>query len=281
MVKIITDTTAALPPEFSKQHQIPIVPQLIHFEEESYAEGIEMSNDEFMTRLKSSKELPKTSAPPPDAFVKEFKRLVPFGEPIVCIHPSAEISGTIRAATVAAQDFPDADIRIIDTRLVASPLGSLVKLAVQWASAGESADTIESRIRDLASRSRIYFLVATLEYLARGGRIGGASALLGSVLQVKPILTLQDGRVESFEKERTMKKALGRLKSLVVEQYPQTEDGYLTIMHGDVPEQAQTLANELASELSLSNIPIFDMPPAIVTHAGPGVLGIGFFTDQA
>ena len=78
-----------------------------------------------------------------------------------------------------------------------------------------------------------------------------------------------------------MKKALGRLKSLVVEQYPQTEDGYLTIMHGDVPEQAQTLANELASELSLSNIPIFDMPPAIVTHAGPGVLGIGFFTDQA
>ena len=281
MVKIITDTTAALPPEFSKQHQIPIVPQLIHFEEESYAEGIEMSNDEFMTRLKSSKELPKTSAPPPDAFVKEFKRLVPFGEPIVCIHPSAEVSGTIRAATVAAQDFPDADIRIIDTRLVASPLGSLVKLAVQWASAGESADTIESRIRDLASRSRIYFLVATLEYLARGGRIGGASALLGSVLQVKPILTLQDGRVESFEKERTMKKALGRLKSLVVEQYPQTEDGYLTIMHGDVPEQAQTLANELASELSLSNIPIFDMPPAIVTHAGPGVLGIGFFTDQA
>ena len=277
MVKIITDTTSALPAETARRYGIPVLPQVVIFGQDSFLEGVEMDRETFMARLKASAELPKTSAPPPELFAKEFRRLVPTGEPILCIHPSAEVSGTVRSATVAATDFPDADIRVIDTRIIASPMATLVTLAAEWAEAGAEADTIEARVRDMMPRCCIYFLVATLEYLAKGGRIGGASALLGGVLQIKPILTLRDGRVEPLERERTQKRALARLKGLVLEQYPRDGEGYLSVMHAGVPEQGQALADDLAAQLGLSDVRVLDVPPAIVTHAGPGVLGAGFF----
>lgn len=279
MVKIITDTTSALPAEVARRYDIPVLPQVIIFGQDAYLEGVEMDRETFMARLKAAAELPKTSAPPPELFVEQFRRVVPTGEPILCIHPSAEVSGTVRSATVAAADFPDADIRVIDTRIIASPMATLVTLAADWAEAGADADTIEARLRDMAPRCRIYFLVATLEYLAKGGRIGGASALLGGVLQIKPILTFRDGRVEPLDKERTQKRALARLKSLVLEQYPRNGAGHLSVMHAGVPEQGQALADDLAAQLGLSDVPVLDVPPAIVTHAGPGVLGVGFFVE--
>ncbi len=277
MVKIITDTTSGLPAEVARRYDIPVLPQVIIFGQDAYLEGVEMDKETFMARLKAAKELPKTSAPPPELFVEQFRRLVPTGEPILCIHPSAEVSGTVRAATVAAADFPDADIRVIDTRLVSSVMATMVMLAAEWAEAGADADTIEARLRDMVPRCHIYFLVATLEFLAKGGRIGGASALLGGVLQIKPILTFRDGRVDQFDRERTQKRALARLKNLVLEQYPRDGEGYLSVMHGGVPEQGQALADDLAAQLGLSDVPVLDVPPAIVTHAGPGVLGAGFF----
>lgn len=278
MVKIITDTTAGLPEETARRYDIPVIPQIIIFGTDSHLEGVEIDNATFMRRLKSSRELPKTAAPPPELFVKEFERLVPLGEPILCIHPSAEVSGTVRSATVAARDFPEADIRVIDTRIVASPLATMVSLAAEWAEEGHDADTIEARIRDdLIPRCRIYFMVATLEYLARGGRIGGAAALLGSVLQVKPILTFQNGQVNQFERERTHRRALARLKQLVLEQIARDGTGYLSVMHAGAPDQGQALADDLAVQLDLSPVPILDVPPAITTHAGPGILGVGFF----
>lgn len=215
MIHIITDTTSGLPREISKRYDIPVIPQVIIFGDKSYYEGIDIDNAMFMKMLISSKELPKTAAPPPELFVQEFTKLVPVGGTIFCIHPSSDISGTVRSAFTAAQEFPNADIRIIDTRTVGSSLATLVEQAAKWASNGENADNIEKRINQLIPRNRIYFLVDTLEYLAKGGRIGGASALLGSVLKIKPILALKDGRVEQFEKERTLKRAINRLVELV------------------------------------------------------------------
>jgi DegV family protein with EDD domain len=279
MVKIITDTTASLPAETARRYNIPVIPQVIIFGTDSYLEGVEIDKPTFMQRLKTSRELPKTAAPPPELFVKEFERLVPEGEPILCIHPSSEVSGTVRSATLAARDFPDADIRVIDTRFIASPLATMVTLAAEWAEAGQDADTIEARVRDLTTRCHLYFMVATLEYLARGGRIGGASALLGSVLQVKPILTFQDGQVNQFERERTHRRAVARLKELVLEHIPRGGGGHLSVLHAGVPDQGRALADDLGAQLGLADIPIFDVPPAIVTHAGPGVLGVGFFVE--
>lgn len=279
MVHIITDTTSGLPEAVARRYGIPVIPQVINFGNESFLEGSQIDNATFMARLKSSSELPKTAAPPPELFVEQFQRLVPLGGPILCIHPSTEVSGTVRSAIVAAQDFPGADIRVLDTRLVGSPLATLVQLAAEWAAAGQTADEIEKQLVALFPRGRIYFLVSTLEYLAKGGRIGGASALLGSVLQIKPILALRGGRIESYEKERTHKNALARLKQLVVEQYPRAGDGYLSIMHAGIPEQAQALASDLGDRLGVTTVPILDVPPAIVTHGGPGILAAAFFVS--
>ncbi len=277
MVKIITDTTSCLPPALAQAHHIPVIPQVIHFADESYYEGLNLSNSEFMTKLKKSAALPKTAAPPPELFIQEFEKLLPAGEPILCIHPSAEVSGTVRSAQIARQEFPTADIRIIDSRVVGSPLCTMVLLANGWSEAGVTADEIERRLNQMIPRARVYFLVATLEYLQKGGRIGGAQALLGSVLQIKPILCLNDGKVDRYESERTHKRALARLKAIVQEQCPANGAGFLSIMHAGVPEEGEALARELGELVGQSSIPLYDVPPAIVVHGGPGILAASFF----
>lgn len=286
MTKIIADTTACLPPEVAQRYKIPVVPQVVTFGEDTFYEenslfpGPQIDFHTFMQRLRTSSDLPKTAAPPPELFRQLFEELAPAGEPILCIHPSVDVSGTVRSAVVAAQDFPTADIRVIDTRLIATPLGTIVEQAAKWATEGLEADEIVARVESLMKRCRVYFLVATLEYLSRGGRIGGASYLLGSVLQIKPILTFQDGRVEVQEKERTHKRAILRLKELVSSQIAPNGLGYLTIMHADALEDAQLLASELSQATGQVAIPVLNVPPAIATHAGPGVMGTGFFVSE-
>ncbi len=281
MIHIITDTTSGLSQEIAKHYQIPVIPQVINFGNKSFYENVDLDNAGFMKMLKASKELPKTAAPPPELFVQEFNRLVPMGGTIFCIHPSADISGTVRSAQTAAADFPAADIRVIDTRTVGSSLATLVELAAEWVSKGEDADTIQNGINRLIPRNRIYFVVDTLEYLAKGGRIGGATALLGSVLKIKPILALTNGRVDQFEKERTQKRAINRLVELVKSQADRNGEGYISVMHAAVPDLAREFADIICSEFNLSNIPILDLPPAIVTHGGPGILAAAFFTGES
>lgn len=280
MTKIITDTTSCLSERVASRYHIPVIPQVINFGNESYLEGVDLSYDEFLKKLKTSSELPKTAAPPVELFIKEFDRLALLGEPILCIHPSTEVSGTVRSALTAKAEFPDVDIRVMDTRLIASPLGTLVELAAIWAEQGIQVDTIEQRLQELAPRGRIYFLVATLEYLKRGGRIGGAQALIGSLLQIKPILTFREGRVDQFEKVRTTHQALQRIKELVINQAANGHEAHLTVLHSDAAQQAEEFAEELRQALALDMVEIYTMPPAIVTHAGPGVLAACFFVPE-
>lgn len=280
MTRIVADTTSCLAPEIAQCYDIPVIPQVINFGTDSYLEGVDIDIATFLERLKTSPELPKTAAPPPELFVEAFKRLAEHGEPIVCIHPSTEVSGTVRSASVAAMDFPDLDIRIIDTRMIASPLGTLVQLAAEWAAAGMDTDTLVARVQEMSQRCRIYFLVDTLEYLARGGRIGGAAALLGGVLQIKPILRLHDGRVDQYERERTHKRAVARLKEIVLEQSPRDGTAYMSIMYAENKAAGQALANELGSQINQPKVPVVSMPPAIITHGGPGILGVGFFAHS-
>jgi len=278
MTRIVADTTSCLPDSIREKYDIPVVPQMIHFEERSYTEGIDIDTDRFLEILQAASQLPKTSAPPPELFSSHFLKFSQLDETILCIHPSADLSGTVRSAETARLDFPDLDIRILDTRLVASPLGTVVHQAARWAKEDIPADEIYQRIAQLASRGKIYFLVASLDYLARGGRIGGASALLGNALQIKPILTLTDGRVEPYAKERTFKKALASLKTLVLEEYPATESGFMSIMHAGSQELAEELADYFIQNLSIPKPLISYLPPAIITHAGPGSIAVGFFS---
>jgi len=284
MVKIICDTTSGLPESFAEAHDIPIIPQIVTFGGESYLENVELSYDAFMTKLRAATELPKTAAPPPELFTEAFERFAPSGEPIICILPSSDVSGTVRSATVGLQmavdnGLRDLDVRIIDTRLIASPVATLLRLAAIWAQEGETADTIETRIREMCGRGKIYFLVDTLKYLAMGGRIGGAAALVGSMLQVKPVLTFRDGHVDTLEKVRTHKRAVERLQQLVIEQIAQGGRGYLSVMHASADAQADELLGYFREALGITSIPVQVVPPAVVTHGGPGILGVGFFTE--
>lgn len=281
MIKIVTDTTSSLPRHVAEEYDIPVLPQIIIFGEESYRDDTELDTRTFLEKLRASPVLPKTAAPSPALYTPIFERLVAEGHTIICLHPSAELSGTVRSATVAMQDFPDADIRVLDTRTTAGPLATMVILAAQWAREGVDADTILSRVRDLMARQRVYFVVDTLEYLHRGGRIGGAKALLGGLLQVKPILTLRDGRVESFEQQRTARRALARLRELVLQGCPPDPGAHLCVMHADAQEEARSLAAGFSAELGLPEVPIYELPPAIVVHGGPGILATSYFAAPA
>jgi DegV family protein with EDD domain len=206
-----------------------------------------------------------------------LEQLTAEGHTVICLHPSTELSGTVRGATGAAAEFPRADIRVIDTRTIAGPLATMALQAAEWARQGADADTIVQGVQDLIARQRIYFLVDTLEYLHKGGRIGGAKALLGGLLQVKPILTLRDGRVEPFEQQRTKRRALARIQELVLDECPRSADAHLCVMHAGAEEEVGELAANLAAALGLPEAPVYELPPAIVVHAGPGVMAVAFF----
>jgi fatty acid kinase fatty acid binding subunit len=281
LTRIVTDTTCGLAPEIAHRLGIPLIPQIIHFGEESFREGVDIDHATFISRLRTGKDLPKTAAPYPGDFLEVFDALARAGETVVCVHPSSEVSGTVRSALTARETFPEADIRVIDTRTIAGPLASMVLAADRLAREGGNGDQVEELVNKMMPRARIYFLVDTLEFLQRGGRIGGASALVGTILQIKPILTFRDGRVDQFEKERTKKRALARIKEVVLAEAGRGEDTHLTVMHTGVPAEATELAEELRVALGTGDAMIMDLVPAIVTHAGPGALAIGFFTPSA
>ncbi|OGO35371.1 MAG: hypothetical protein A2Z03_05430 [Chloroflexi bacterium RBG_16_56_8] len=277
-IRIVTDTTATLPPEYIAAHPIEVVPQVINFGEESFLEEVNLTYPDFIRRLKSSAKLPKTAAPPPGELVKAYEKQLQTAETILSIHPSSDVSGTVRSAMTAKESaFANADIRIIDTRTIGANLAAIVMDAVEWAENGIAADEIVSRIETMIPCGRIYFLVATLEYLRKGGRLGGASALIGSALQIKPILQIKDGRVEALEKARTHRRAFERLEELVIEQCPRSAAAHLAVMHADDPENAARLVSDLKAALGLDHIPVYSLGAAITTHGGPGALGVGFF----
>jgi DegV family protein with EDD domain len=280
MTRIVADTTSGLTPATARRLGIPLIPQIINFGEESFREGVDIDHATFMARLRTGKELPKTAAPYPGDFIAVFEELTKSEDSVVCIHPSIDVSGTVRSALTARDEFPGSDIRVTDTRTIAGPLATMVLEADKLAKAGASADQVEALLIAMIPRARFFFLVDTLEFLQRGGRIGGASALVGNILQIKPILAFTNGRVELFERERTKKRALARIQELVLAEAAQGDESHVTVMHSAAPSEAAALAAELGTALGTSDVPIMDLVPAIVTHAGPGALAVGFFTPS-
>ncbi len=277
MITIIADTISSIPPSQAVEMGIPYVPQIIIFGSESFKDDYEMDTETFVKRLRASSELPKTAAPSPAMYAPLYEKFSADGNTVVVIAPSGDVSGTLRGATVGAEDFPGRDIRIIDTRTVGSGLGSLVLQAHQWAKEGMDADTLVAKVKAMASRQRVYFIVDTLEYLYKGGRIGGAKMLMGSLLQVKPILQLTDGHIEPLENQRTKRRAIARLKELVAAECPRDNSACLTIMHGDALDEANAIADEISTETGMPRPGIFNLPPAVLVHAGPGVIAVSFF----
>ncbi len=277
MTVIVADTTCGLPRQLLEGRGVPLIPQIVMFGDQSFHDDGELDTAKFLEKLKSSPELPKTAAPEPTLYYPIFTKARDRGESVIVVAPSAKISGTVRSAQTAAQEFPGVDIRIIDTLTVSCNLGALVLVADEMAKRGETPDEIEHTVRAMIPCGRLYFVVDTLEYLAKGGRIGGAKALLGELIQIKPILTLRDGQAEAYEQQRTRKRSLGRLVEIVETQCPKSEAAHLAVLQVAARDEAETLAGTLKHRMQLSEVPIYELPPAIVVHGGPGTMGVGFF----
>lgn len=277
MTIIVADTTCGLPRELIAQRGIPLIPQVVMFGDDSFHDDKDFDTAVFLQKLKAARELPKTSAPEPSLYYPVFEEAKKNGDSVIVVAPTGKASGTVRSAHTAAQEFPDVDIRIVDTQTLSCNLGSLVLLADDMAKAGKSASQIVAKLEDMIPRGRIYFLVDTLEYLAKGGRIGGAKRLIAELLEIKPILQIKDGQVEPFEQQRTKKRALARLVEIAAEQCPGGETAHLCVLQVEAEKEAQALVEELKSRVNVSQIPIYELPPAIVVHAGPRAMGVGFF----
>ncbi len=279
MVTIFADTTSSISVADARTLGIEYLPQIIIFGDKSYRDDTEMDSETFLKMLLSSSSLPKTAAPPPSMYNPLFEKHLAAGESIIVLTPSLKVSGTFRSAEVAAQDFPNADIRVIDTLSIGASFASMVKIAVQLANNGRSSDEIIQNIEDLKKRERNLFVVDTLEFLYKGGRIGGAKMLIGSLLQVKPLLALKNGQVEPIESQRTSKKAIARLKEIVIADCTENGCSYLYVQHGAAEKEANFLAEDLKNSLNVPQIEIYNLPPAFLTHSGPGVLGVSYFID--
>ncbi len=277
MTIIVADTTCGLPRDMLAQRGVPLIPQVVMFGEESFHDDKDLNTAVFLQKLKASKELPKTAAPEPPLYFPVFEEAKKTGESVIVVAPTGKASGTVRSAQTAALEFPGVDIRVVDTLTISCNLGSLVLVADDMAKAGKSADEIVAKLNYLIPRGKLYFLVDTLEYLAKGGRIGGAKRLLAELLEVKPILQVKDGQIEAFEQQRTKKRALARLVEVVAEQFKGGDDAHLCVLQVEAEKEAEALVEELKSKVGVPTIPIYELPPAIVVHAGPKAMGVGFF----
>lgn len=272
---LVTDTTADLPTELVRQHNIYMIPQIIVWGRESLREGIDITSAEFFKRLATATVMPTTSRPVPSDTVDLFKRAIKEtgAESVVAVVVSKDVSGTVSSVEQAMKevDFP---VHLVDTRTISLALGLTVLKVAEARDAGASAEEAVALAKATAANSHAIFTPGTLEFLRRGGRIGGARHLLGTALNIKPILTLQDGHVEPLENVRTRKRALQRLIELTGERIIPGKPVQLGVVHGAVPEEAAEVASALEQLYKPERLLQSWIGASIGVHAGPGVLGI-------
>ncbi len=278
-VRIVTDSACDLRGDEVDEFGIEVVPLSIRFGDKEYVDREELTVSEFYRLLEGSEELPETAAPSPGRFDEAFRRQFAAGaSAVVCINLSAALSATMQSAQTAvgnlAGDMPDADVQVVDSRSITAGLGSIVIAAAQMGRDGASASEIVAAVDGLSDRTQVFGTLDTLDNLKKGGRIGGAQALLGSMLAIKPILDLSSGEVEEAGKQRTRKKALGWLREKLVEVGPVEN---LAVMHGDAPDLDNFLAS-LEGIVDVSSIRVEKIGPVVGTHGGPRVMGIAFQT---
>jgi DegV family protein with EDD domain len=271
-VAIVTDSTADLSPAVLGRGGVSMVPLVVSWDGKTYRDKLDLTTAEFYRRLRTSKSLPRTGAPSIAAFETAFREQLKAYAEVVCINLAAPLSSTYAVARQAAQAVAPDQIRVVDSGSVSICIAWLVELAARLADAGEAASAIVEQVEDARARLRVLALVDTLEFLQRGGRIGRAAALAGTLLSVKPILSVRDGEVAPLERVRTMKGALRRLVELVLALGPVERIG---VIDGDAASNASLVAEQLKSHYGKLEIERGELGPVVGTHGGPGVVGVG------
>ena len=272
-VRIVTDSACDLTEDDISALGIEVVPLSIRFGEEVQLDRDELSIDDFYRQMASSEHLPQTAAPSPGQFDQAFRRALDGGaDQVVCVNLSRKVSATMEAAEAGARAI-DGDIRVLDSGSVTCGLGTIVLAAAQAASDGASADEITAVVADLSARTRVYAVLDTLENLKKGGRIGNAQALLGSMLSIKPLIDISTGVVEEAGRQRTRRKSLIWLRDKVAEHVDQIDT--LSVMHAQA-DDVDDLVTMLAGVVDPSIIQVGVIGPVVASHGGPGVIGLCF-----
>ncbi|MFZ5943522.1 MAG: DegV family protein [Bacillota bacterium] len=280
-VGILTDSTADLPQDLLNHYSIKVIPLRVHFGTDTYLEGQDLSASDFYAKLNFVEKLPTTSQPSPGDFINLFESFYNEGiTEVISIHLSKKLSGTYQSALVAQKSLEGKmKIHVVDSMLVSMGLGLVVLSAARAAKEGKDSSEILEIIEDVKNKVRIYFVVDTLEYLQKGGRIGKASSLIGSLLNIKPILTLTDGEVGSFEKVRGKNKALERLIEITCETLMPDQKILCAIVHSNCLDTALKLHGKILENLNSSEIFISEIGAVVGTHVGPGTVAIMFFPE--
>lgn len=276
-VRIVTDSAADLPADLAASRRIEVVPLTVRFGSESYVSGVELGPDEFWTKLADTHEAPATAAPSAGDFQKTYEKLIGDGATgIVSVLLSSKLSATYQSAAVAANEIVGTPIEVFDSLAVSGSTGLLALHAADRADAGASPAEIVGELEALRPRVHLYGVIDTLEYLRLGGRIGGAQALLGTMLKMKPVIGLHDGVVEPVGRVRTRAKALEHLAGLVAAHRGSIER--LIVLNGAATD-VHELVKLLGGIVDVSASDVWTLGPIVGTHAGPGVVGVVFITS--
>ena len=280
-IAIITDSTAYLSSEMVERYGINVLPLKVHWQGETFRDNVDIHPEAFYEGLETTEWLPTTSQPSMQEFYNLYEKIAPNVDAILVILISSGISGTVDSAMSAAQEFTSVPVEVIDSHLTSVGLALVVQKAAQLVEAGVDLLEIVRQVKALAESVRIYFVVDTLKYLHKGGRIGGASRYFGTALKIKPILTLTpDGRIDALEKVRTRKKALQRVIHIAKKV---TGNGMVVggVVHANDPEMAKQFEIMIRDSLPVKELGLYELSPVIGTHVGPGTLGLAFYVEES
>jgi DegV family protein with EDD domain len=258
---------------------IQSVPLQVIWGEETYRDGLDITHEQFYARLREAKVMPTTSQPSPAAFRAVYENLLDAGYDILSVHISSKLSGTMDSAIQARQTFPNAKIELVDSLSTSLGMGFAVLEAGRAAEQGATLADCKAMVEKAVAHSKLFFVLNTLEFLHRGGRIGGAQAFLGTALNLKPILELRDGRIEALERVRTFNKAQDRLLELFQQEVGSVRPVRIGVLHANAPAEAERLLERARAMYNVTDVRetlIVPISPTLGTHTGPGCLGLAF-----
>jgi len=280
-VAIATDSTAYIPAELVERYNLHVIPLWVNWEGDSLRDDVDITPTQFYARLQTAKELPTTSQPTPEDFLEFFSKIAETSESIVGIFISDLLSGTLASATAARASFENFPIELVDSRSASMGLGFTVLAAARAAEKGLSHIEIAGLAREMVPEVRTIFVVDTLEFLHKGGRIGGAARFFGSMLSFKPILHLEEGRIEPMERVRTKRKAMNRALEIVKQDVAGKGLLHASVIHAAAPDEAADFAAQVQQELNPVELLTSGLSPVVGTHTGPGLVGLGYYTERA
>jgi DegV family protein with EDD domain len=276
---IVTDSTCTIPDELIAKYKIDIAPQVLIWEGKTLYDGVDMTPQQFYEKLAHASAMPTTSQATVASFQKIFEPLAKAGRPILAVVLSSKLSGTLQSAIQAKQDLPGAQIEIVDSDHVGMSLGYQVLMAARKAEAGGSFQEVAGYAREAKNHVGILIIVDTLEFLHRGGRIGGAARLVGTLLNFKPILELKDGRVEALERVRTRAKATARILDLVEERVRGHNNIRISVLHGNAEADGRQLLEQIKNRFHPVETTLTWATPVLGAHTGPGTLAVAYCVD--